>query len=66
MLKIGEEGNTNEIRQAFDKMQVHIRALKSLKVESKSFGPLLVPVINSQMLKELSLIVSRELKSPKI
>ena len=58
---ISEGGNT---RQAFDKMQVHIRALESLGVESKSFGPLLAPVINSQLPKELHLIVSRELKSP--
>ena len=41
-----------------------MRALESLRVESKSFGPLLVPVINSQLPKELRLIVSRKLESP--
>ncbi|XP_068684807.1 uncharacterized protein [Montipora foliosa] len=50
---------TKKLRELFDKIEIKIRGLNALGVESRSFGNLLVPEIPS----ELRLIVSRKFGS---
>ena len=36
---------TKDLRDLYDKIEINIRSLKALGVESESFGNLLVPVV---------------------
>ena len=54
---------TKKIRELYDKVEIHIRGLSLLGVESKSFGNLLVPIITEKIPAELRLIISRKFGS---
>ena len=51
-----------ELRQLFDLVEAQVRGLKSLGVESTSYGSLLTSVLLQKLPHELRLIVSREVK----
>ena len=46
------------IRQLYGKIEVHIRGLQALGVESDQYGSLLVPVLLNKVPQELRLIIS--------
>ena len=49
---------TKNLRGLYDKIEINIRSLKALGVESESFGNLLVPVVMEKVPSELRLIIS--------
>ena len=51
------------LRQIFDNINVHIRALESLEVQLWNYGSLLIMIIMKRMPKDVTLQVSREAKS---
>ena len=57
--------NTNKLRRAQDSMQLHIRSLQSLGIESKNYGCILVPVIKNQLPADLRLIIERKFDTNK-
>ena len=51
------------LRDLYDKIEINIRSLKALGIESESFGNLLVPVVMEKIPSELRLIISRKFGS---
>ena len=56
---------TKKLRELFDKIEINIRGLNALGVESQSFGNLLVPIVVEKIPSELRLVVSRKFGSEK-
>ena len=54
---------TKKLRELFDKIEINIRGLNALGVESESFGNLLVPIVMEKIPSELRLVVSRKFGS---
>ena len=54
---------TKKFRELFDKIEINIRGLNALGVESQSFGNLLVPIVMEKIPSELRLVVSRKFGS---
>ena len=54
---------TKKLRDLYDKIEINIRSLKALGIESESFGNLLVPVVMEKIPSELRLIISRKFGS---
>ena len=52
--------NTRALRRLFDDISCHVRSLKSLGIESDSYGNLLCPVLLNKIPADLQLIVSRK------
>ena len=54
---------TKKLRELYDKIEINIRGLNALGVESQSFGNLLVPIVMEKIASEFRLIVSRKFGS---
>ena len=54
---------TKKLRELFDDIEINIRGLNALGVESQSFGNLLVPIVMEKIPSELRLVVSRKFGS---
>ena len=54
---------TKKLRDLYEKIEINIRSLKALGIESESFGNLLVPVVLEKIPSELRLIISRKFGS---
>jgi len=52
----------SSLRFVFDKVNVHIRGLKSLAVTSDQYGSFLIPMIMSKLPGDIRLRVARENK----
>ena len=48
------------VRRLYDSVETHVRSLKSLGVDSKTYGTLLASVLLNKLPQELRLIVSRK------
>ena len=57
---VSSVNDIKEIRQLYDKTEIHIRGLQALGVEAQQYGSLLVPALLSKVPKELRLIISWE------
>ena len=57
---VSSSQNTRALRRLFDNISCHIRSLKSLGVDSDSYGSLLCPVFLNKIPADLQLIVSRK------
>ena len=62
MIKVGNIEDLKGLRQLHNKVEGHMRGLKSLEVDSKSYGSLLIPVLLEKLPKELRLEATRKLK----
>ena len=51
------------LRLVYDKINVHVRGLASLGIESKQYGPLLILVIMTKVSNDIRLRIARETKS---
>ena len=54
---------TKKLRELFNKIEINIRGLNAIGVESQSFGNLLVPGVMEKISSELRLVVSRKFGS---
>ena len=48
------------MRQVYDKINIHIRGLTSLGINSEQYGSLLIPVIMTKISSELRLRIARQ------
>ena len=60
---VSSRHETNKLRDLYDKIEINIRSLKALGIESESFGNLLVPVVTEKIPSELRLIITRKFDS---
>ena len=51
-----------ELRNLYDKVEVHVRGLKSLKVPTSSYGSLLVPVLLMKIPHDVRLLIGSQVK----
>ena len=49
------------IREVFDLIEVHVRNLSSLEIETSQYGPVLVSIVMSKLPTEIKLIISRSM-----
>ena len=54
---------TKRLRDLHDKVEANLRSLKSIGVDSKMYGCLLVPILKTKLPPELNLIISRKFNS---
>eukprot|EP00794_Sanderia_malayensis_P005751 gene5751-biopygen4665 len=57
--------NIRDLRELYDKVEVHVRGLQSLDVPTPSYGSLLVPVLLSKIPEDVRLLIGREIKDDK-
>ena len=48
-----------KIRNVYDEIEVHVRNLNSLNIDTKQYGPVLVSVVMSKVPEQIRLIISR-------
>ncbi|XP_020611283.1 uncharacterized protein LOC110049797 [Orbicella faveolata] len=60
---VSSVNDVKDIRQLYDKTEIHIRGLQALGVEAQQYGSFFVPVLLSKVPQELRLIISREFDS---
>ena len=53
----------NEFRSIYDQIETTIRNLRSLKVETKTYGSLLIPLLAEKLPNELTVIISRKFEN---
>ena len=51
-----------ELRNLYDKVEVHVRGLKSLKVPTASYGSLFIPVLLKKIPHDVRLLIGRQVK----
>lgn len=56
------QGNTNALRALYDKVEIHLRALKALGVPPEAYNSLLPSLIFKKLPQEVCLTISRKLK----
>ena len=54
--------DVTSLRQLYDTLEVHIRSLLSLNIDSQSYGTLISPVVMKRLPHSAKLIISRNLK----
>ena len=59
--KIRSSSHIRELRMLYDKVVVNLRALSAFQIESKQFGPMLIPVILEKLPSEIKLEISRKM-----
>ena len=57
---ISSDRNFKDLRELYDHTKSHVRSLKSLGIESASYGAHLAPILLSKLPPELRLIVSKK------
>ena len=63
LLKLEPVSNIHEIvkiRKLYDSIETHIRSLANLKIESETYGTLLIPMILAKLPEEMQLLISRK------
>ena len=61
---VTSDNDLKRLRQLYDKVEAHIRALQALGVECQSYGKLLIPLLMEKLPGELRLIISRAIDTP--
>ena len=59
--KVGTGRNTNDLRNLYDQVEIHVRSLSSLNVKSEQYGPMLIPIILERLPDDIKLEISRKL-----
>ena len=57
--RVSSERDIRELRKLFDSLEINVRSLKSLGIDFKQYGKLLVPIIMSKLPNELRLIITK-------
>ncbi|XP_047135464.1 uncharacterized protein LOC105845216 [Hydra vulgaris] len=52
--------NLVALRAIYDKIEIQVRSLENLGVDSRQYGPLLIPVLMQKIPEDLALLISRE------
>ena len=56
---VTSDSNLKRLRELYDQVEAHVRALQALGVESGSYGKLLIPILMEKLPTNLRLIISR-------
>ena len=54
--------NATQLRQIYDKINIHVRGLEALDVTSDQYGSLLIPVIMARIPSEIAVQIARKTK----
>ena len=57
--RVSSERDIRELRKLFDSLEINIRSLKSLGIDFKQYGTLLVPIIMSKLPDEIRLTITK-------
>ena len=55
--------DVSKIRNIYDEIEVHARNLKSLEVDTKQYGPLLISIVMAKLPAQIKLVISRAMPS---
>ena len=58
---VASDSNLKRLRELYDQVEAHIRALQAIGVESESYGKLLIPLLMEKLPANLRLIISRSI-----
>ena len=58
--KIKTMNSVKDLRHVHDQVEMCVRNLRALKVETKSYGSLLIPLLTEKLPEELKLLISRK------
>ena len=58
---VASDSNLKRLRELYDQVEAHIRALQAIEVESESYGKLLIPLLMEKLPANLRLIISRSI-----
>ena len=63
LIKLEKVSNSNvkELRKLFDRVESNVRALNTIGINSKHFGPLLIPIVLEKLPNVIRLQISRKL-----
>ena len=61
--KIKTMSNVKDLRHLYDQVEMCIKNLRALKVETKSYGSLVIPLLTEKLPEELRLVISRKFGS---
>ena len=50
--------NVNNLRKIYDTIETQVRSLENFDIQSKMYGPLLIPLLLSKVSSKLSLIIN--------
>ena len=53
--------NVSKLRELYDQLEVNIRSLRTMGVQSETYGTLLIPIVMDKIPKEISLEINRKL-----
>ena len=60
MIRVKNISDTKGLRKLTDVVKPQVRGLNSVGIEAKNFGPLLIPVVLSEIPDEIKLVISRK------
>ena len=60
---VANKDDTKGLRELYDKVEMHLRSLRTLKVDPDNYGALLVPVMKAKLPGEINLLLSRKFDS---
>ena len=60
---VSSQYNVKGLRRLYDQLEIHINGLKSLEVDSESYGSLLSSVLVKKLPTEMQLLISHQLPS---
>lgn len=63
---VSSDQNLRSLRRLYDTIESHIRSLKSLVMDSTSYGALLCPVLLNKLPPDIRLIINRKVASSKL
>ena len=55
--------NATQLRQIYDKINIHVRGLEALDVTSDQYGSLMIPVIMARIPSEIAVQIARKTKN---
>ena len=58
--KIKSKENVKGLRMLYNHIETYLRDLKALKLDSASYGSLLIPILKDQLPDEINMIISRQ------
>ena len=60
--RVSSERDIRSLRKLYDAIEVNVRSLKTLGIDFKQYGALLIPVIMNKVPDEIRLIITKEIK----
>ena len=63
--KVFNSKNVKELRNLYDRVEIHIRSLSTAGIPQENYEPLLIPIVLEKLLDDIKLELSRKLGTDK-